>query len=109
PVSLGLREPLPAGRYDITPGMSCTVTMQVDQSRASDEVSVPLSAIYAPTSGGTFVWVVRNGAVHLQPIELGEIFGRNRVVVKRGLEGGEQVVTAGVYRLQENERVIVIQ
>jgi multidrug efflux pump subunit AcrA (membrane-fusion protein) len=52
---------------------------------------------------------VRNGAVHLQPIELGEIFGRNRVVVERGLEGGEQVVTAGVYRLQENEKVIVIQ
>ena len=108
-VSLGLREPLPAGQFDITPGMSCTVTMQIDQSRASDEVSVPLSAIYAPTSGGTYVWVVRDGVVHLQPIELGEIFGRNRVVVKRGLEGGEQVVTAGVYHLQENERVVVIQ
>lgn len=109
PVSLGLREPLPAGRFDITPGMSCTVTMQVDQSPASDEVSVPLSAVYAPTGGGTYVWVVRNGAVHLQPITLGEIFGRNRVVVERGLEGGEQVVTAGVYRLQEGERVVVIQ
>lgn len=109
PVSLGLREPLPAGRFDITPGMSCTVTMQVDQSPASNEVSVPLSAIYAPTGGGTYVWVVRDGAVHLQPITLGEIFGRNRVVVERGLEGGEQVVTAGVYRLQEGERVVVIQ
>ena len=109
PVSLGLREPLPAGRFDITPGMSCTVTMQIDQSRASDEVSVPLSAVYAPTGGGTYVWVVRDGAVHLQPITLGEIFGRNRVVVERGLLGGEQVVTAGVYRLQENERVVVIQ
>jgi hypothetical protein len=53
--------------------------------------------------------VVRDGVVHLQPIELGEIFGRNRVVVRRGLEGGEQVVTAGVYHLQENERVVVIQ
>ena len=109
PVSLGLREPLPAGSFDITPGMSCTVTMQVDQSPASDEVSVPLSAVYAPTGGGTYVWVVRDGAVHLQPITLGEIFGRNRVVVERGLEGGEQVVTAGVYRLQEGERVVVIQ
>ena len=109
PVSLGLREPLPAGRFDITPGMSCTVTMQVDQSPASDEVSVPLSAIYAPTGGGTYVWVVRDGAVHLQPITLGEVFGRNRVVVERGLSGGEQVVTAGVYRLQEGERVVVIQ
>lgn len=109
PVSLGLREPLPAGRFDITPGMSCTVTMQIDQSRASNEVSVPLSAVYAPTGGGTYVWVVRGGAVHLQPITLGEIFGRNRVVVERGLSGGEQVVTAGVYRLQENERVVVIQ
>ncbi|MBR3801740.1 MAG: efflux RND transporter periplasmic adaptor subunit, partial [Rikenellaceae bacterium] len=109
PVSLGLREPLPAGSFDITPGMSCTVTMQVDQSPASDEMSVPLSAVYAPTGGGTYVWVVRDGAVHLQPITLGEIFGRNRVVVERGLEGGEQVVTAGVYRLQEGERVVVIQ
>lgn len=109
PVSLGLREPLPAGNYDITPGMSCTVTMQIDQPAADHEVSVPLSAIYAPTSGGTFVWVVREGAVHLQPITLGEIFGRNRVVVVSGLKGGELVVTAGVYRLQEGEQVSVIQ
>lgn len=109
PVSLGLREPLPRGNYDITPGMSCTVTMQIDQLAASDEVSVPLSAIYAPTSGGSYVWVVREGVAHLQRVELGEIFGRNRVVVERGLEGGEQVVTAGVYRLQEGERVVVIQ
>ena len=109
PVSLGLREPLPAGRFDITPGMSCTVTMQIDQSRASDEVSVPLSAIYAPIEGGTYVWVVSGDKVHLQRVELGEIFGRTRVVVRSGLTGGEKIVTAGVYRLQDGERVVVIQ
>lgn len=109
PVSLGLREPLPAGQFDITPGMSCTVTMQVPQTKVSDEVSVPLSAIYAPIEGGAYVWVVSGDKVHLQRVELGEIFGRNRVVVRSGLNGGEKVVTAGVYRLQEGERVVVIQ
>lgn len=109
PVSLGLREPLPAGRFDISPGMSCTVTMQIDRTAASDEVSVPLSAIYAPPSGGTYVWVVEDDSVRQQRVGLGGIFGRDMVAVDSGLVGGERVVTAGVYRLRPGQRVAVME
>ncbi len=109
PVSLGLREPLPAGRFDISPGMSCTVTMQIDRSAFSDEVSVPLSAIYAPLSGGTYVWVVEGDSVRQQQVQLGGIFGRDMVAVDSGLAGGERVVTAGVYRLRQGQRVTVME
>ena len=55
------------------------------------------------------MWVVSGDRVQLQKVELGEIFGRNRVVVRSGLTGGEKIVTAGIYQLQEGERVVVIQ
>jgi multidrug efflux pump subunit AcrA (membrane-fusion protein) len=72
-------------------------------------LSVPLSAIYAPAMGGTFVWVVGgDNRVERRRVVLGDIFGRDMVVVISGLREGEKVVTAGVYKLQEGVEVKVI-
>lgn len=109
PVTLGLHELLPKGRYDISPGMSCIITLQIDQNSRILQTAIPLSAVYAPISGGTFVWIVEGDSVRLREIVLGEPFGRNMTTVESGLNGGERVVTAGVYRLQEGEKVEIIK
>ena len=71
-----------------------------------DAVSLPVTAIYAPAEGGDYVWVVgRDNRVALRAVELGELFGRDRVTVLRGVEPGDRVVTAGVYRLRDGEEV----
>lgn len=108
PVSLTLTG-VDAARYRISPGMSCTVTMQLADPVAG-AVSLPVSAIYAPAEGGTYVWVVGEGdRVHRREVVLGELYGRDRVVVDRGVEPGDRVVTAGVYQLRENEEVRILQ
>ena len=102
PVSLTLDNPSPA-RYRISPGMSCTITMQ-SPDPVPDAVSLPVSAICAPAEGGTWVWIVgADDRVTRRAVTLGDLFGRDRVVVDSGVAPGERVVTAGVYRLREGE------
>lgn len=106
PVSLRIENPDPA-KYDILPGMSCTVTVRIADD-VPDAVALPLSAIYAPSEGGEYVWVVdADNRVSLRSVRLGEIFGKDYVVVDSGVEAGDKVVIAGVYRLREGERVRV--
>ena len=108
PVSLTLENPDP-GRYRISPGMSCTITLQLPETRG-DDVSLPVSAIYAPAEGGTWVWVVdADNRVALRPVELGELYGTDRVTLLGGVRPGERVVTAGVYRLREGEEVRILK
>lgn len=107
PVSLRLENPDTA-RWRISPGMSCTITMR----RADPDpeaVSLPVSAIYAPAEGGTWVWVVGAGDhVTRREVTLGELYGRDRVVIDRGVRPGERVVTAGVYQLREGDEVRIL-
>ena len=108
PVSLRLTNADP-GRYPVSPGMSCTITMQ-SADPVPDAVSLPVSAIFAPAEGGTYVWIVTgDGHVVRREVTLGELYGRDRVVVDSGVEPGERVVTAGVYQLRQGERVRILK
>lgn len=95
-------------RYPVSPGMSCTITMQAADPIAG-AVTLPLSAIYSPAQGGTGVWVVgADDRVTLRSVTLGEITGSDRVVIDSGVQAGDRIVTAGVYRLKENQRVKIV-
>lgn len=108
PVSLTLQG-VDTVRYRISPGMSCTITMQTSEP-VPGSVSLPLSSIYAPTEGGNYVWIVlSDGRVERRAVRLGELYGRDRVIVESGVKPGEQVVTAGVYQLQPGERVRILK
>lgn len=94
--------------YGVSPGMTCQITMRNDDSK-SRSLAVPISAIYAPAEGGTYVWVVQpNGTVEQRAVVLGGIFGRDMVGVQSGLSVGEKVVTAGVYKLRDGKQVKVL-
>lgn len=108
PVSLRLTE-VDTTRYHISPGMSCTITMEA-AGPVSAAVSVPVSAIYAPAQGGEYVWIVgSDGRVVRRAVTLGELFGRDRVVVDSGVQTGDRVVIAGVYQLHEGEQVRILK
>lgn len=95
-------------KYGISPGMTCQITMRVVEGKIS-EVAIPLTAVYAPSEGGEYVWVVgRDMRVERRAVRLGLPFGRDKVGVESGLSEGEQVVTAGVYRLHDGDKVRVI-
>ncbi|MBO5874992.1 MAG: efflux RND transporter periplasmic adaptor subunit [Alistipes sp.] len=108
PVSLRLLG-VDTERYHIIPGMSCTITMRT-KDELPEAVSLPISAIYAPMSSGEYVWVVDSmDVVSQRKVRLGEIFDRDRVLIDSGVKPGERVVIAGVYRLNEGEKVRVIR
>ena len=107
PVALRLID-VDTQRYNILPGMSCTVTMQSLRHR-SDEVSLPISAIYAPAQGGEYVWVVRDGRVSRRAVTTDSLLGTQSVVVSGKIEAGDTVVVSGVYRLSEGEKVKIIE
>lgn len=91
--------------YDMTvlPGMSVDVVPQKAlEGIIVGNVKVPLKAIFSSADNITGVWVFdpETSRVSLQALELGEVLGTDVVVVK-GLEGGEQIVTAGVSQLRE--------
>ena len=108
PVSLKLNK-AEIGDYRLTPGMTCQVIMLTNDS-SSHLMAIPLTAVYAPAEGGSYVWCVNSdNRVFLRSVKLGELFGRDMVTVVAGLSLGEVVVTAGVYRLTEGESVKIIK
>ncbi len=92
--------------YDITilPGMSVDVIPQEAMGDlTAAQVMVPLKAIYSSADDTTGVWVFdpETSRVSLQKVQLGDVLGTN-VVVRSGLVGGEQIVTAGVSQLRDS-------
>jgi len=106
PVSLKIERD-EAERYRISPGMTCQVMMHTQgKGVRQSTLVVPLSAIYAPASGGEYVWrVTSDGRVKLSPVTLGEVYGRDMVSITSGLAAGAEIVTAGVYKLRDGDSV----
>lgn len=67
---------------------------------------VPLSALFH-RDGRPAVWVLDNDRVRLVEVSAGEVAG-NTVAVQAGLQAGQRIVTAGVNRLADGQRVALI-
>jgi RND family efflux transporter MFP subunit len=84
------------------------MTAELRVRAAGDAVAqVPLGALFH-RDGRPAVWVVDDGRVRLQEIATGEIQD-NSVAVAAGLRAGQRIVTAGVNRLSEGQRVALAQ
>lgn len=83
-------------------GMTSSVII-TGAARQQATAYIPLSAIYQ-TGDTPAVWVVNDGVVHLRSIKVGA-FGENQVQMLDGLKDGEIIVTAGVQKLREGQRV----
>lgn len=95
--------------YNISPGMTCMARV-ITPEQDHNAVEVPLTAIYAPTSGGEFCWVLTDdGRVERRSVTLGMAVAGGKVIVSEGLRAGERVVSAGVYKLHDGQRVRVIE
>ena len=68
---------------------------------------VPLSALFH-RDGRPAVWVLEGDEVRLVEVQTGEVSG-NSVAVAAGLQPGQRIVTAGVNRLADGQRVAVAE
>lgn len=86
---------------EINLGMTAAVTVNsLDNQKAT---YIPLSALYQ-TGDTPNVWVIQNDIVTLRPIKI-DVFGDNKIKVLEGLNDGDMIVTAGVHKLQEGQKV----
>jgi len=87
---------------EIKLGMTSTVTIDGIDSEQTG-ILLPISAIYQ-TGKTPQVWVVNNGTVKLRNITINN-FDNDQVEIMSGLREGEMVVTAGVHKLIEGQKV----
>lgn len=83
--------------------LGMTAAVQVADSYAPPTVNIPLTAVYQDGNNPA-VWIVKDNVVALQPITIGA-FGNGTVEVLNGLNPGDCIVTAGVHKLQEGQKV----
>ncbi|MEN6463910.1 MAG: efflux RND transporter periplasmic adaptor subunit [Syntrophaceae bacterium] len=92
-----LKQPL-----EVKLGMTASVTLSSPRE-GGGIVMIPLAAIFQ-TGQTPCVWVVNEGIVRLRPIQTGA-FGDGRIQALSGLKQGETIVTAGVHKLREGQKV----
>ncbi len=113
PVFLTIDDPrFDLKKYKITVGFSCQVTLLVDHANyPKGAVYIPLSAVVASEVSDTcYVYVYQAGdqTVERRPIRIGELIGKEDVVVVESLQAGERVVSAGATRLTNGQLVKVL-
>jgi HlyD family secretion protein len=100
-LALGEAEAGPAGQAEPTPRVGMTATAAIEVRRATDQLSVPGSALVG-RAGGQAVFVVEGGKVRLRPVQVAAD-GEDRVAVASGLREGERVVSRGAERLRDGQ------
>lgn len=96
-VRISLTNP-PAG---MNLGMTAKVT--VVNAGAQQTVYIPLAAVYQ-TDHAPGVWVINDGVATLRPVKVGA-FGDGQIQVLEGLHDGDVIITAGVHKLREGQKV----
>ena len=93
---------------NILPGMTAKVTAKGEEGEASDiNIVVPAIAVLNDADGKNYVWVFNpdSKTVTKTGVELGKLEGSENALVTGGLEGGEEIVMAGVTKLQDGMEV----
>lgn len=85
--------------------LGMTASVLIANPAGQQAAYIPLAAVYQ-TGNQPHVWVITNGAVNLRTVKLG-VFGSDKVQVLEGLQQGDLVVTAGVHKLREGQKVRV--
>lgn len=100
-------------KYNVKAGFACRVRVMInDEKGIEGYVTVPLSSVFQPKgTAGTFVWVydANSGTVSQRAVTTGGLTATNSVIVKDGLSRGERVISAGVYQITDNQKVVPLQ
>lgn len=83
--------------------LGMTATVALSSSTARPAFTIPLAALYQ-TGDTPAVWVVTDNILTLRPIQTG-LLGNGTIQVLAGLQPGDQIVSAGVHKLKEGQRV----
>lgn len=110
PVSLYIDDPeFKPYMNDLKPGFACEVVAFFAFSNRPNGVSVPITAVFDdPATNETCTWVVVDGKLQRRVVKLGELYGKDMIVVTEGLAAGETVISAGSLTLQAGQAVKIM-
>lgn len=108
PVTLSLSDvPL---ELRLLAGMSGTATLKQSKESEMDTLQIPKSALFGGNGNEAFVWVVdrQTQTVHKKAVSVETSHREESLVVHRGLQASDWVVTAGTSFLSEGQQVKVV-
>jgi RND family efflux transporter MFP subunit len=95
---------------EVRPGMAASVSIEFESSDKKERFIVPTSAVLEDRQG-RFVFVVKPiseepefGMIHRRPVSVGELTTEGLELLQ-GLKDGDKVVTAGVSRITDGQKV----
>ncbi len=102
-------QPKNIDQIKVAAGMSCRVTIILKNADdVKSRIIVPITSIFeGSTENSTMVWVINsdNNTVQQQSVVAGDLIGHDGVEITKGLSTGQQIVIAGVHRLQEGDTI----
>jgi len=93
---------------NILPGMTSKVSaLSSGDYKPGTMILVPAIAVLNDADNKSFVWLFDKGSntVTRKEVTIGELAGSKNLVIKDGLKGGEEIVIAGISRLQDGMKV----
>ena len=113
PVFLYIDDPeFNLNKYKVAVGFSCRVVLHIESASFNEgAVLAPLSAIVTSEENNdkfVFVYNAQSQKVERRQIEESGLVGKDNVVITKGLNAGDQVVSAGATRLVEGQQVKVL-
>ena len=101
--------------YQIIPGVACKVKVNLEEEVSSADdiaaISVPVTAVFEKPDGeNRYVFVVNkdSATVSLREVEVGTMVSTNLIWITDGIKQGETLVTAGANRLQDGQKVKIL-
>lgn len=89
-------------------GFSVRVNILYKDFSETNKVHVPILSVMEPDAQKeTIVWVLnrRTMTVHKRKVEVSGFGSQSTLEIASGLENGEWIITAGIYRLKEGQKV----
>lgn len=90
--------------WRLLPGMVAKVYISSDSENR--QITLPVKAIQQSANKQLYVWTVKNGTANRTFVQVGETHG-NRIIITKGLNEGEQVITEGYQKVGEGTPVRV--
>jgi RND family efflux transporter MFP subunit len=105
-VEVGIEQPDEWLRPDMSVRITFLAAPKPAEGGGSEPVVLAPREAVRSEGGGSFAWVVTEGRLRRQPLEIaGDAGGGDRVVVAKGLAGGEALVVGDAEGLREGQRV----
>ena len=93
---------------NILPGMTAKVTASTKEgSEKGSSIIIPAIAVLNGADKQNYVWLFdRNSqTVTKKPVQIGQLEGTKSILIEKGLEGGEELVVAGITKLHDGMKV----